>query len=248
MIYIRGFGWRLGNQMFQIASAIGLAEQNNDRVWYPEWSYAKDFIGDFSNPEGLSPAPTRLFKENGHHYTKIPYVKNMVIEGYFQSDKYFAHCEDKIKEMFTTKVSFDRPTEPCCSVHIRLGDYVNLPNHHPVKTYDNYYGMAMEKYERELGFADPLYVVFSDDISRVKETFPTQKHRCVFIDEPNEINAFSRMSRCDDHIIGNSTYSWWAAYVNINPNKIVVAPKEWFGPAYSHLNLKDLFPQGWIVV
>jgi hypothetical protein len=62
---------------------------------------------------------------------------------------------------------------------------------------------------------------------------------------PTEIDL-CLMSMCDHNIIANSSFSWWGAWLNNNPNKKVVAPKKWFGPAYTH-NTKDLYPESWII-
>jgi hypothetical protein len=246
LIYIRDFGWRLGNQMFQIATAIGLALENNDTVWYPEWQYADKFCGDFKNQEGAVPTPGRIFTQVGHHYEKIPYVPNMVLSGYFQSEKYFKHCEDGIRALFEVRVTPPRRrmAEHECAIHVRLGDYVQLQNHHPVKTWKNYYESAVEKYYEQVGHRNVLFKIFSDEPNRAAQEFPTDG-RFEVIDMANETYALWLMSQHEGNIIGNSSFSWWSAWLNPNPNKVVIAPQEWFGQAYSVLNLKDLIPPEW---
>ena len=89
-------------------------------------------------------------------------------------------------------------------------------------------------------------VVFSDNITKAKEMLGELSNNFTFINN-NNVYDFIFMSLCDVNIVGNSTFSWWSAYMNQNPNKVVIVPeKEWFGPGYKHFNLKETFPKSWI--
>jgi hypothetical protein len=87
--------------------------------------------------------------------------------------------------------------------------------------------------------------IISDNINLSKEIFKNYDD-VVFVDDSME-NCFTLMSLCNYNVIGNSTFSWWASYLNLNEDTITVAPKkEWFGPGYSHFILDDLFPSKWV--
>jgi hypothetical protein len=89
---------------------------------------------------------------------------------------------------------------------------------------------------------DKEYLVFSDDMEWCKSFF---KGKFDFIND-EDYNELYLMSLCRDNIIGNSTFSWWGAYLNENLFKTVIAPKTWFGPGYSHWDTSDLIPENWI--
>lgn len=249
MVSIDNFTWRLGNQLFQIAAAVSLAESNNDEVSFPQWDYSKFFKGNFTHINSHS---TNIWKEQGFHFTPIPYSKNISINGYFQSEKYFIENESKIREIFTPKDEivntikekhshlFDKNN--LCAIHVRRGDYVNLQQHHPLQTL-NYYIKATKKFPN-----DTLFLIFSDDTNWCKENFPPLEEKFQVIEGQSDIEDFVMMSMCDHAIIGNSSFSWWSAWLNNNPNKIVCAPSQWFGPAYSHFDTKDLYCKDWIII
>jgi hypothetical protein len=92
------------------------------------------------------------------------------------------------------------------------------------------------------------FVVFSDDINWCRENFSKDDKNILFIEGNLDYEDISLMSLCDHNIISNSTFSWWAAWLNDNPSKIVIAPKNWFGPAYSNLSTEDLYCPGWLVI
>jgi hypothetical protein len=93
---------------------------------------------------------------------------------------------------------------------------------------------------------DKKFLIFSDDIQWCKQNFPEMKN-FVYIEGQKDYEDFLLMSLCNHNIICNSSFSWWAAWINQNSNKIVIAPKKWFGPAYSHFDTKDLYCDGWIL-
>jgi len=89
-------------------------------------------------------------------------------------------------------------------------------------------------------------LVFSDRMDDAKEILKSLPYKFNYINN-NNILDFIFMSLCDVNIVSNSTFSWWAAYMNKIPNKkVIVTESEWFGPGYKHFNLKDTFPESWI--
>ena len=125
--------------------------------------------------------------------------------------------------------------EKTVSIHVRRGDYLELSDFHPTCEV-SYYDDAMKNFE---GYT-PL--VFSDDVALCKENL--SHHHPIFV-EGNDLNVdMCLMSMCDGHIISNSSFSWWAAWLGNKKN--VVAPKTWFGPAGPQ-DWEDIYCEGWIL-
>jgi hypothetical protein len=246
MIHINNFGWRLGNQLFQLAAAISLAEENQDKVAFPEWSYAQYFAGDFTpfKPNKFVPRTNVVRYLQHFHYVPIPYSRNLSIDGYFQSEKYFKESEKTIRRMFALKVETNDVKKDSVSIHVRRGDYLEHPQHHPVQPV-SYYHEALSKIKEQKNITS-IYV-FSDDIEWCQANLKFDLET-TYVIPTQDIYDFGMMSKCDNHIICNSTFSWWSAWLNPNKEKIVVAPKLWFGPAYSHWNTSDVYCPNWIVI
>lgn len=259
MIGINNFGWRLGNQMFQIATAVTLASRYDDYVAFPEWDYAQYFAGDFTPVQFHG---VYEYKEEGFHYQPIVYRKALGLNGYFQSEKYFIDRRYTILDMFqpttailqnirhryTMLVQSDDGyiNVPTCSIHVRRGDYVKLPNHHPVVSRE-WYWEVMESFEDNTHF-----LVFSDDTDwchqniKTPYTYP-RGHKVTVVVGGTDVDDFFMQQCCNNHIIANSSYSWWAAWMNVLSDR-VIAPKVWFGPAYDDWDTKDLIPDRWEIV
>lgn len=245
----------LGNYMFQIAAAESLGVKHNDSVVFSETdctschANVSKYKFDIFRNVNISHQPLMLIKydydEPKFSYDELPYRKDMRLVGYFQSEKYFN--EDKIRDLFRApKQISDFIDEnynwilvnPTCSIHVRRGDYLNLPNHHPTCSMD-YYKKAMEIMPE-----GTKYLVFSDDIQWCKENFIGEEFE--FVEGLKDVVDLYLMSSCDNNIIANSTFSWWGAWLNNNEDKIVVAPKLWFGPAKNNFDTKDIIPDKWI--
>ncbi len=254
MITINNFGWRLGNQLFQIATAFQHAKKNYDVFVCPEWKYQKCFTWKHKERDMLMQFES-IWKEPGFNYSPIPYIGgNMALDGYFQSDKYFNY--QTTKEIFAFETELMPPVEfdagNTCSIHVRRGDYLNHPDHHPVLEM-SYYIEAMKLSPTK------NFMVFSDDIEWCKQNFTagtighieTEKGfddlHIQFSENRTEMEDFYLMLKCAHNIIANSSFSWWAAYLNENENKIVISPSKdnWHGPAYCLWNHDDLIPLSW---
>lgn len=227
----------MGNQLFQIAATISLALSNNDKYIFPNWEYKKDF----NLPENCFHdhiSPTHTYHEPHFHYSKIPYnigLNDILdIVGYWQSFKYFDNNQDIIHGLLTPKncPSIQWGTT---AIHIRRGDYVNLPNHYSQLDI-HYYNRAMNMIKSN------KYVIFSDDIKWCKDMFKGEQF--IFSGNNQPIDDLRWMSKCENIIMANSSFSWWGAFLNKNPSKIVICPKNWFGPQLPH-DTKDLIPESW---
>ena len=130
---------------------------------------------------------------------------------------------------------------PVVSVHVRRGDRgdaLDGPDARPVLD-AAYYERAVRHFGK--GFR---FLVFGDDPEWCRRHF-TGPDTTVVSGEPDYVDLFL-MSRCRHHIIANSTFSWWGAWLNPRDDKVVVAPERWFGPAKSHYSTRDLLPQSWV--
>lgn len=177
---------------------------------------------------------------------------NAYLDGYWQSPKYFAGYEDVIRKDFTLKQklpghvqSLHQEISGCNSVclHVRRTDYVGNSLHEVVG--NDYYSQCIEMIAGKV-LIDKVYV-FSDDIAWCREhmSFP---YPTVFVSQdlagPKNEWHFALMSAARHFVITNSSYSWWAAWLSSNPDKIVIAPKQWFSDL--SIDTSDLIPSEWI--
>ena len=180
--------------------------------------------------------------------------------GYFQSYKYFEKYYETIiqliglrakQEDIRNKTTLLHGGTPTVSLHFRLGDYVEKQSHHPIMSIKYYMG-ALHHIIDQLG-SDTFRVIYfgeKDDETTIKiciqilsKKFP--KLEFVKADLEEDWEQMLLMSCCTHNIIANSSFSWWGAYFNQNPDKIVCYPSIWFGPAMQNHNTKDLCPLSW---
>lgn len=241
---------KLGNQMFQIATCYAYSRNNNieysvEIPYAPKASvYGKWY--KFNNVDYCDELETykEEYKDHSFSYVALPTgLCNIRISGAFQSYKYFDGYRKDIINLFSEVTDGYDIKEGVVSLHVRRGDYLKYPNHHPVVDM-GYYKKAIE-YFNSLGYNK--FLIFSDDIYWCKEQFiENEANKFSFDDHNDPFEAMGRMASCEHNIIANSTFSWWAAYLNKNENKIVVYPSKWFGSAYKHFDTKDLFKPEWI--
>ena len=197
------------------------------------------------------------------------------LSGYFQSHKYFENYLNTILKMIhfsqireqvlqeNSHYFTDKLDTIYISMHFRIGDYKMLQNFHPVISYQ-YYETALKKMVNQL--ATPLndgvecqqkilkVLYFHElqdtmDVKNIIQHLTNAFANIEFIPVGTGIEDWKQMimmTGCDHHIIANSTFSWWGAYLNPSDSKIVYYPSVWFGPKLNHLRTDDLFPVGWI--
>jgi hypothetical protein len=181
---------------------------------------------------------------------------DLFLIGYWQSEKYFADVAEEVRKAFRFKhplegeakeISRQIRSTNSVSLHIRRGEYVALENI-VGKTDLAYYERAasyMNERSKTMGIEVPTFFVFSDDIEWCKEKLKLPFPK-VYLDQasagPKDSHHLQLMSLCRHNIIANSTFSWWGAWLNANPAKIVVAPKRW----YPNNTKEDLVPERWI--
>lgn len=273
---------RLGNQMFQHAALKGIARNRGVKYCIPpeDPSLQIDNYGlleafEMKNVDEIKysynfiPSQERFFHFDQELFDNCPDGSNLA--GFFQSEKYFKHVEDEIREDYTFKQEWLEPCKEFMSqfgdkevafLHVRRGDpnlvdkrgfkwaYVNCSDQHPVQPLE-YYRKAIDLIPKDI----PI-LVFSDSIDWCKEQDLFKEDRFMFSEPEDKYDDgalvpyidLCLMSLCSHAIIANSSMSWWGAWLQKNPNKKVVAPKMWFGPSYSFHDTKDLYCDEWSVI
>lgn len=238
----------LGNQLFQIASTMGIAIKNNQDFCYPKWSYNDHF----KTPLPLSKGSEWIsYKEKQFHYEPIKLdAENYDLEGWFQSEKYFDI--EKTKKYFqfenvllnTVKSKYQEAfTKKTILISIRRGDFVDHPD---------YFQLPIQFYIQGLiaNFPDWItsnLIVLSDDIEYCKFHF-SFLNNAFFANDLSAIEQLALGSLCDDFIISNSTFSWWCAWLGEKKNSKVVRPLHYFTASKrAKDDDKDYFPDRWVV-
>lgn len=241
--FIEGYyGW-LGNQMFQLATTRALAHRRGVECVFPENkpNLHDVFTLTAQRPAGPYGPGIRLYPEAHFHYDPavVELPDNTVLSGYFQSERYFADCADLIRREFTFRgLHTITPPHGAVSVHVRRGDYSILTAHHPMLGLD-YYTRAMARWPSGTPF-----LVFSDEPDWCDHHMGGWPGVQV-VEKRSAAADMSLMSRCSGHIIANSSFSWWGAWLHDAPGKRVVAPLQWFGPAKADWDTRDLIPERW---
>ena len=197
-----------------------------------------------------------LAREPHFHFSgeMLQLPDNTCLDGYWQSERYFADATDVIRSAFIIKdplleqnravlESIERSES--IALHVRRGDYVTNPT-----TYEVHGVCSSAYYEACIAYITervnkPHFFLFSDDPEWVKENLCLQGQTTVIENNP-AIEDMRLMSRCKHNIIANSSFSWWGAWLNTNTNKMVLAPRRWFQD--SAIDTSDLYPTRWIVL
>jgi hypothetical protein len=256
---------RFGNQMFQYASLLALAKDNNFEYSVAYSNNSSDEYSNFILPDAFDNlsakdcSNTQFSKvaiENIGYYNDVydPNIKNlsdnMEIFGYFQSEKYFKHRKSEICKEFAFKnwivynanLIRNEYSDECISVHIRLGDYLKQQHNHPICSQD-YYKKAFDILPK-----NKTILLFSDNL-------PMARNLLGFIDNIVPINTnckftdMALMNMCEYHVIANSSFSWWGAW--LSNSKTVIAPEKWHG-SNSDYGIPKAWPsiycENWIVI
>ena len=276
----------LGNQLFQYAAGLSLAEKHQTQL-----KINVDFKqADTSRTLGLSHfniflesatpeeikhySPTSILFKKILSYLPLALQKfykerqfsyqpdfeklgpNVYLKGYWQSERYFSTIATQVKDIFTLQPHFYSNILPLIeeikqtesvSIHVRKGDYLLHPYSDYYATLESaYYNNALAALQDNLPQLK-LYV-FTDDPKWVKENLalPIPYTLISGVQTRSMYEDFQAMLSCKYHIIANSSFSWWTAWLSARDGKKVVAPKEWFknGPS----DTADLIPKSWLIV
>lgn len=275
----------LGNQMFQYATGLCLAQKNKDKLLLDVSGYHDERVLNSDTPRqyrldnfnvssdiatntqiqkvknkfGILSRILRYIDQkyiNNYYKDYHPNIFNkkgdVYLEGYFQSEKNFEKIREQLQNEFSLKneISNNQLIEEIKSfqsvcIHIRRGDYVK-----DEKTNKVHGTCTIEYYKNAIKYISektdtPVFYFFSDDIDWVKENFPIDNITMkIGTDNKHEdYEELTMMSYCKHNIIANSSFSWWSAWMNQNPDKIVIAPLKWTNIASDHRNI---IPETWI--
>lgn len=196
-----------------------------------------------------------IFEPHFHFWDGLAKVtSDAYLYGYWQSEKYFQGAQDLIRNDFVFQAPLDLRNQEllnqmdrgsAISLHIRRGDYISSAANQkvfqalPIAYYQDAINFIVEKVE------NPHFYIFSDDMEWVKNQLPIAYPK-TYVDHNRGGESYldmRMMSYCQHHIIANSSFSWWGAWLNPSNEKIVLAPARWFS---NHLQCVDLVPKRWL--
>lgn len=266
----------LGNQLFQIFATVAYAleykqrfafiyTENSPSVISPRSVYWNTFLKSLIHFtfKNLNMDGATTIREQGFQYNTLSYPfamddqteKKVVLDGYFQSYKYFEKFFSQIlrliqfeerKRECIEKYGFN--VRDCISMHFRLGDYKHVSHFHPIMSLDYYKNSLGHILEIRPSLNKVVYFCEAEDNSTVQEMIQHMKTdfpRVEFEKAPDTMADWEQlimMSSCHSNIIANSSFSWFGAYFNMNPAKVVCYPSRWFCGSGENINVSDLFP------
>lgn len=237
---------RLGNNLFQFGAAISITENvkiyiDKEEDYLSFLNYKDLFFKGFDVVRNL-PKDIPTYNEIDFAYKPIPYTGSPIhLKGYFQSYKYLNRS--KVIKQFSlnqTLINSIHTSHPFLkkkdftSIHVRRGDYLKVQYKHPFSG-KNYYEKAIEFVGK-----DNFFIIVSDDIEWCKNNIkPKNVH---YMSDSDPITDFFIQTISKNNIISNSSFSYWAAYINESKNK-VIAPSLWFGFRHNYNNSELLPPE-----
>jgi len=249
----------LGNQLFELASLIGLAKRYDTALYLPDqWKYASSFehspFLNFKSKESFVTIEEPAFHCCLDFFDRFEgIIKNecVNIEGFLQSEGYWKPFEADVRKAFAFEKGLleksgeflrdnDIDVSQYVAISVRRGDFATDPYHYllPIE----YYLGAYYRY-----FPEKDIVVFSDDMVWCKENFRLSGKRVLFSENKSSIEQLSLMSLFRNFIIANSTFSWWGAYLSAAEKKVIVRPFHHFdGDLKLRADIKDHYPAEWV--
>lgn len=250
---------RLGNNMFQYATVYAYAKRHQKK-FFLHGNKIRNLIDAFNVSEDVIIKKDlfsfHVFKETNR---KLDFQNEMYnqsyahLMGFFQNEKFFKHYREDILKLFEFKKTLEGKnliladeikSLNSVSVHIRRGDYLKAAKSDMLS--NHYYLLSMDYIAQKI--ENPHFYVFSDDIKWVKDNLKIP-YAHTFVDNnqgKNYVHDMHLMSLCKHNIIANSTFSWWGAWLNQNPTKIVIAPNVWLSSKRAYEDTKNIVPAEWI--
>lgn len=242
MIVTCKFAGRLCNNIMQVMTMIGYSKTYNVPWFIPRQYHHKD-IFRLGLPLMRGPKSYREYHDPWSEtigYQEIPFHPNGVtLTGFFQSEKYFAHAKDEINQTFARlngRLMYTDNYKSVCSIHIRRGDYLEYPTRFVTPSVE--YIMNAVDVIKSVGCFN--FKIYTDDKKWCEQNFPYDVSK-----NTDPIDDLMEMAHCEHNIICASTFGWVPAWLNKNPDKVVVAPKQWFG-LDTKLTDKDIIPETWL--
>jgi len=254
-----------GNNFFQIAATQATAWDHGAEAYFPELVLTPTAYHHYFSRCKIDP-PSDAFSISWSgpicDFTPIPYQPSMKVGGYLQSWKYFDHHKERLQKLFAPiakdakyiQKKYGSLISDPCSVAIQLRYFALEAPSFPQYGKD-YLQKAMDLFPH-----DALFIVSTNNLAFAKEEVPQEGRRVFFLeDEPSYIDFYT-LTFCKHAIISNSTFGWWAAYLNTNPAKVVVCPKIWLFKGKPDIELAtkhpelypqehpDVYPPDWIQI
>lgn len=251
MVKSKNYG-RFGNVAFQIAVAIAYSKKHGldytvqDKTNNPKWNPL--YFQRLVNPKWNNNLPSVNIVEKQFHYYELPFDeswrdKNIILDGYWQSYKHIDDYRDDIIEAFALPYELNANI---CSIHCRYGDYLTISGKHVIVD-EPYLLAAMEHITAETGIIK--FKVFSDDLPLFKNRHG-HLYDFEYSTNKSEIEDITEISCCHSNINSSSTFSWWAAWLNQNPDKIIITQSKWFQDGWKENGRErdpsDILPSNWI--
>jgi hypothetical protein len=258
-----GRNGRIGNQLFQYAALVGIAKNKGYDFVIPEnqeLSKCFDMLhcgGRYGYIDGGEVELHDSHEFCSELFSECP--NHIHLNGYFQSEKYFKDAWRQLKWDFRFKEEIDSEVdykwgdilrEDAVSICVReFNDHFDYPGSH-----NNHRNLPWSYFEEaiEMLGKDRPYIICSNNLKLCQEQEVFKGSNFYFNDITTKVDKshfdLCLLSKCTDHIISNSTFSWWGAYLCQNPNKRVIAPSPWYGPGLAHISTQDLFPESWEVI
>jgi hypothetical protein len=207
----------------------------------------------------------RLYLGNSFFKEKTKFVYNKEIDsvsdntylyGYFQTEKYFNNLRNDLLKYFNLVNIMDEPNssliaqmknQNSVSIHVRRGDYTNSPFN--LLNLQNYYLKAIKLIQEKID--SPFFYIFTNDYKWVEENFTSLNINKSIVDINTDNQSFLDMilmSNCKHNICANSSFSWWGAWLNTNPVKVVITPEKWFKNTEYIESTHDLIPSNWVQI
>ena len=274
-----GCNGRLGNQMFQYAALRGIADKRGYEWKIPPEDYQhtanyglfETFKMSNVKEENIGFVNGQSVQENDHcfiseFFTECP--DDISLDGFFQTEKYFNHISDQIRQDYTFKKGYLEPCKqyidsldkPPIFLHVRQADNIGREQFHPILPI-SYFEECLQEFPEDT----PCFV-FTDDLAWCKSQDYFKQDRFLFNENVQRYSYVSMdglgkmqntllpqvdlclMSLCSGAIIANSSFSWWGAWLQNNRGKVIAPnPKKWFGTSMTHLDTSDIIPERWTI-
>jgi hypothetical protein len=266
----------MGNQMFQYALGRHLSIRRNDTLFLSTLFFSsamskRRYGLDHFNVKGTVSNDVEAIRHSALLWTvrQVDFrfhssifdtsVPNLMIDGFWQSEKYFSDVSDIIRADFAFKAPLPQQysalvasmeAESSVCLHVRRDDYLDRG--------DNKGFIGNEYYRRSCEYIasqidNPHFYIFSDEIDWCRENLHIPYKRTLIQPESSAVDHLQLMTRCKYFVIANSTFSWWGAWLGRCPTKLVVAPRRWFRREMSwdptaalFLSSHDLIPKEWV--
>lgn len=239
---------RLGNFFFTCATSWAYAKRHGLKFSVPTRTsnefWSPIYLHHLQAPDYNAAIPAMMVKEKNFHYNEIPFNeswrdKNITLHGYFQSPLYFDEYREELLNAFNLHWEL---IPDVCSIQARFGDYLTIAGKH-ILVDEPYLKSAMALITEKTGIT--RFKVFSDDLNYFQNKF---RHLYNFeYSTNNDIMAdLIEISCCHSNINSSSTFSWWAAYINRNSDKITITQEKWFQDGWGGADTKDIIPENWI--